>query len=159
MALQLRHEGDHRYPLYEIRDVYHKKHCGPCFFREGFTAELPTRMTVREYSGLFGSPQMDPKLLAHVTISMGLMPPLPGESLKSFRQRREFEGYSKPTPKLFPIASALWKLMGVQPPLALALIRFCQGLPEHKIAEETGQSLFGVHLALMKATRIASKWT
>lgn len=156
----LSHQGTHQYPLYEFKDIYrHRTTCGPCYFREAFTDELPTRMTIKEFSGLFGSPQMDPKLLAHVTVSMGLMPPEPGENLKEFRRRRELKGYSRPTPKLFPVASALWKLMGFQPPLALPLIRFCQGHTEHEIAEETGQSLFGVHLSLMKATRLAKKWT
>jgi hypothetical protein len=155
----LSHRGDHQYPLYQIQDAAFRQRCGPCYFREGFSSEIPTRMTVKEMSGLFGSPQMDPKLLAHVDIAMGLMPPQPGEDLKSFRRRREHQGYSRPTPKLFPFASALWKLMGFQPPLALALLRFCEGYAEDSIASAQGDSLFGIHIKLSKATRIANKWT
>lgn len=159
MVSLLSHQGEHQYPLYQIQDAAFRNRCGPCYFREGFSSEIPNRMTVKEFSGLFGSPQMDPKLLAHVDIAMGLIPPLPGEDLRTFRKRREDHGYSKPTPKLFPFASALWKLMGYQPPLALALLRFCEGRPESDIAREMNASLFGTHLTLMKAIRIANKWT
>ena len=160
--VRLTHLGDkdcRRFPLYEITDTLHKQHCGPCYFREGFKLEMPDRMTVKEFSGLFGSPQMDPKTEAHLVISMGLTPPKPGEPLKQYRKRREDHGYSRPTPKLFPFASALWRLMGYQPPLATALLRFCEGNDEEEIATSLGHSIIGTQIALMKATRIAVKWT
>lgn len=141
---------------YQIRDPYQRILCGPCYFREGFWEEMPTRMSIKEDSGLFGSPQIDPRTLAHIMIYTGLIMPEPGESLKHFRKRRE--RLSKPTASLFPFASALWKLTGFQPPLARVLILFVQGKNELQIAETIDQSIYNTQDRLRKGARIAAKF-
>ena len=129
--------------------------CGPCYFRMGVLDELPTRITMREESGAFGSPQFDPRFISHVMLSAGLIAPNPGESMKEFRQRRRRTSY--PSPHLFPFTSAVWELMGVQPPLAKVLVQFCQGYGEYEIADHMELSLYNVHERLRKAVHVAKK--
>jgi hypothetical protein len=141
---------------YFVTNEYREAFCGPCFFREGFWDEMPTRMSIKEDSGLFGSPQLDPRTLAHIMASSGLILPEPGENLKHFRHRRE--KLSKPTPKLFPFISALWKLVGYQPPLARVLIPFVQGQNEALIAYNLDESIYNVQERLSKGVRVAQKF-
>lgn len=141
---------------YEIEEVTGTI-CGPCYFRQGFRDELPARVSFREYSGLFGAPQYHPHLITHLTVSMGLVPPEPGEKLTNYRRRRS-RNHLNPSPKLFPFISALWELMGYQPPLARVLIKFCEGKNEIAIANEMDLSLYNVQERLSKAARVSQKF-
>lgn len=142
-----------RYLIYD--KVLNTTHCGPCYFREGILDELPTRINIREDSGLFGSPQFDPRFIEHAMISAGLVPPEPHQSLREFREQRII--HSQPSPKAFPFTSTLWKLMGYQPPLAKVLLRFCQGYREVEIAEQMDLSLYNVTDRLSKAVHSGQK--
>lgn len=130
--------------------------CGPCYFRDGVQDELPTRMTIREASGLFGAPQFDPRTIEHLMVSVGLVPPDPDESMERFRRRRRTQ--SKPSPNLYPFTTALWRLMGYQPPLARVLVQFCQGLTEIEIARSMDLSLFNVQDRLRKSVHTSKKY-
>lgn len=130
--------------------------CGPCFFREGVLGELPSRVTIREETGAFGSPQFDPRFVAHVMLTSGFVPPEPGEPMKAYRQRRR--RISHPSPSLYPISSAVWELMGVQPPLAKVLVVFCQGYNELQIADQMDLSLYNVYTRLRKAVHAGRKF-
>jgi hypothetical protein len=137
---------------YLLWDPYQHYLCGPCFFRDGFQTELPSRVTIREGTGNYGAPAIDYRFIEHVEVSLGLVPPDPGEPLPQWRKRRDRLS-SRPNPKLFPFISSLWNLMNFQPPLAKPLIRFCQGMDEVEIAEELDLSLYNVHERLVKAVR------
>lgn len=142
---------------YILWDPYLHNLCGPCFFREGFQTELPSRVTIRERSGLFGGPAINPQLIQHIEMSFGLVPPDPGESLKRWRKRRDrFSDH--PSPKVFPFGSALWNLMNYQPPLARVLVKFCQGKDEIMIGDELHLSLFNVHERMVKAVRTGQRF-
>ena len=130
--------------------------CGACLFREALRDELPSRASIKEASGLFGSPQMDPRLLSHIMLVVGLVPPAPDQSMKDFRRQRRQRSW--PSPRLYPFTSALWQLMGVQPPLARVLVEFCQGYTEVQIAERNGLSLYNVTNRMMKAVQTSRKF-
>jgi hypothetical protein len=142
---------------YTLWDPYLHGLCGPCYFREGFREELPSRVTIRERSGLFGAPAINPQLIQHIELSFGLIPPDPGESLKRWRRRRDRLS-ERPAPKVFPFGSALWNLMNYQPPLARVLVKFCQGKDEVTIADEMDLSLFNVHERMVKAVRTGQRF-
>lgn len=139
-------------PQYEIRDYFHHKQCGPCFIRSGFIYEHPSQVTMRSLSDA-GTPEWNPNFNGHLLVVIGLIAPEPGEPLWSFQKRRA--KFSKPTMKLFPITSALWKLMGHQPPLAIPMVEFCQGYSELDIAAKHDWSLWNVQDRLAKAARAA----
>lgn len=141
---------------YFIQDRLLQPICGACFFREGFISELPARMTFKEYSGLFGSHQMHPDLLRHLNISEGLIPPAPNENLARYRKRRLQA--TSPLPYKFPYISALWQLMGYQPPLARALVLFVQGHNEVEIAQTLDVSLFNVIERMGKAVHVGKRF-
>jgi hypothetical protein len=141
---------------YFIRNPYGDIRCGPCSFRTGFWDEMPGRMSVKEFSGLYGAPKLDPRTEAHIMASAGLIMPMPDEALKSFRRRRK--RLSQPTASLFPYISALWHLTGYQPPLARVLIRFVEGRSEAEIASEMDQSLYNVQQRLAKSVRVANRF-
>lgn len=141
---------------YILQDRLLQPICGACFFREGYISELPARMTYREYSGLFGSPQMHQSLQKHIQVSEGLLPPRPEESLARYRKRRARTNPS--LPDQFPYLSALWELMGYQPPLAKVLIPFVQGRSEAEIAELMNISLFNVVERMGKAVHVGKRF-
>jgi len=137
---------------YMLWDPFRQLFCGPCFFRDGFLDELPTRVTIKTGTGNFGAPAIDSRLVEHIELSFGLVPPDPGEPLHVWRRRRD-RFSNKPSPGLFPFGSALWNLMNYQPPLARVLVKFCQGKNESQIASELDLSLFNVHDRMVKAVR------
>jgi hypothetical protein len=98
-----------------------------------------------------GTPDFNPQFNGHLIVVLGLFAPDPGEALHSFRKRRD--KISRPTAGLFPMTSALWKLMGNQPPLAIPMLDFVSGYNEFDIAERHSWSLFDVQLRLGKASR------
>jgi len=146
----------HHVDEYSIRGSG-KPSCGPCFFRDGFWMELPTRVTIRENTGGMGSPAIDPRIIQHIELTLGLVPPDPGEPLSEWRKRRD-RFSSKPIPVLFPFGSALWNLMNYQPPLARVLVKFCQGQDEPQIAEELNLSLYNVYERMVKAVRTGQRF-
>lgn len=89
-------------------------------------------------------------------ISVGLVPPEPEQSLREFRLQRSRR--SKPNPKLFPFTSALWQLMGVQPPLGRVLVKFCEGYSELEIGAQLDLSIYNVQERLRKSTNTAHKF-
>lgn len=142
---------------YLIWDPIRYHTCGPCFFRDGFLSELPTRVTIREPTGNFGAPAMDPRVVEHIELGFGLVPPDPGEPLKAWRRRRD-RFSRRPAHGLFPFAASLWYLMNFQPPLAKVLVKFCQGMDEPEIAELYDLSLHNVHERMVKAVRTGQRF-
>jgi len=138
--------------------------CGLCFFREGWASEIPTRIHLFKTLADNGNPQTTPKFIAHLYLVMGLKPPDKDEPLHEYRRRRGSlyhklprarEQYTSPAWRLFPIASALWKLMGHQPPLGIVLVRGVSGRTEAEIAAELDTSLVNIHIRMAKAIRTA----
>ena len=145
---------------YILWDPFLHNLCGPCFFREGFLEELPTRVSAsyRYFpTGNHGAPELDSRLIAHIELGFGLVPPDPGEPLSIWRARRNRLS-PKPSPGLYPFGSALWNLMNYQPPLARVLVRFCTGQDEPQIAEEMKLSLHNVHERMVKAVRTGQRF-
>lgn len=151
---KLRH---HHADDYQIWDSSRQLLCGPCFFREGFWSELPTRVTIRQGSGHKGFYVIDNRVVEHIELSFGLVPPDPGEPLQEWRKRRN-KISARPAPGMFPFGSTLWNLMNYQPPLARVLVKFCQGMDEPQIAEELHLSLYNVHERMVKAVRTGQRF-
>lgn len=153
--------------------------CGLCLFKEGFDAELPTRIHLFKTLAENGNPETNPKFFAHLFLVQGLVSPRVDsdgnqESLFDFRRRRgqikcnpdclpichkhrprERDHYTEPAWRLFPVASALWKLMGYQPPLGIVLVKGVNGRTEQQISRELDVSLQNVHIRMAKAVRTA----
>lgn len=152
--------------------------CGLCFFKEGYESELPGRIHQFKVLADNGNPQTAPMLMAHLQVSMGLKPPKPGQDLRDFRRQRNAlarEQYTvrgpqkfgsklsthsrnvrfSSTSRLYPVASALWKLMGYQPPLGIVLVRGVTGRTEEEIAAELNVTRFNVNIRMTKAIRTA----
>jgi len=152
--------------------------CGLCFFRDGYQAELPPSFHLHHILAENGNPETSPRFLVHLQLVMGLEAPKPGQDLAEFRRKRialareqytvrapkrfnhrlsthiKKVRYSSPS-KLYPIASALWKLMGYQPPLGIVLVRGVGGRTELEIADELDVSHMNIHIRMMKAIRTA----
>lgn len=149
--------------------------CGLCLIREGFESEMPTKFHMYKTLAENGNPETAPKFLAHLVLAMGLVPPRDDESLAEWRKRRNslareqyrrrspvgnrpylthlrVERFSAPS-KLFPVASALWKLMGYQPPLGRALVPAVGGKNEIEISKTLGISYYDTHLRIAKGIR------
>lgn len=142
---------------YIIWDPFLHNLCGPCYFREGFRDELPSRVTIREGTGNYGAPAIDPRVIRHIELTIGLEPPRVGEALTRWRRRRN-RFAKEPSPQMFPFASALWNLMNYQPPLAKPLVKFCYGMNEFQIADDLDISFYNVHERLMKAVRTGQRF-
>lgn len=141
---------------YLFIDNYHTLKCGPCYFRWGILEEIPGRTSVKKLSDA-GTPDLFSELLSHLQVQLGLVPPRSGESMKAFRKRRTDHKYSNTT-RIFPFSSALWLLMGYQPPLAIPLVEFCKGYSEVQIADRFDWSLFNVQERITKGSRTAMKY-
>lgn len=151
--------------------------CGLCFFREAIEGETPNRIHQFKTLADNGNPETSPKLMAHLQVSMGLVPPRSGESLPEYRKRRSAlarepytrrsptdpkklvqwvraERFSSPSFRLFPVTSALWKLMGYQPPLGRVLVEGVNGRTEREIAEHLSTSVLDIHIRMVKAIRV-----
>ena len=130
--------------------------CGLCFLRDGYHGELPRKLhhTKRTLT-TNGNPQQAGKLESHVRVIEGIIAPLPGQSLDAFaRARNDME--TRPAPSIFPFASALWELMGKQPPLAIPLALAMNYSPE-KVAHLLELSVFNVNERLVKAIDAATR--
>jgi hypothetical protein len=130
--------------------------CGACHIRNGVLDELPTRTTIHQESGLFGAPETDPRLIEHVMVTAGLVPPAPDMPLREFKRIRRIQ--SKPNWKQFPFTTALWELMGIQPPLARVLVEFCKGYNEIEVSERLDLSPFNVCTRMRKAVQVTRKY-
>lgn len=135
--------------------------CGLCLFREGFESELPGRIHVSvnpRYRVLAANGNLEtaPKFLSHLYLVMGLKGPKAGEALHIFRRARGH--YTKPAKNLFPVASALWKLMGYQPPLGVVLVQAVNRSTEQEIAKHLDDSIMNIHLRMAKAINTAMKY-
>lgn len=151
--------------------------CGLCFFRIGVEAEVPTRIHQFKVLATNGNPETTPKMVSHLHVVMGLIPPKPTEDLREYRKRRsalareqytarsplpdhkvftqiKLEPFSKPAPGLFPVTSALWKLMGYQPPLGRVLVEGVNGRTENQIARKLETSVLDIYIRMAKAIRV-----
>lgn len=172
---------DHN-PFYAVRFMEEQPwFCGLCFFRIGYDSEIPTR--IHEYKTLAsnGNPETKPKMVSHLHVVMGLKAPNPGERLSDFRKRRSalareqytarsplpghklflqtrIEPFSRPAPGLFPVTTALWKLMGYQPPLARVLIEGVNGSTEFQIAQLLETSVLDIYIRMAKAIRVGMEF-
>lgn len=173
--------GDCRHnPLYLIQfEEEQPPFCGLCFFKQGVEAEVPGRIHQFKTLADNGNPETSPKMVAHLHVSMGLKPPRKGEALQDYRKRRtaraheqyttrsplkdhklvqqtRVEKYSSPSPRLFPVTSALWQLMGYQPPLGRVLVEGVNGQTEVQIARALNTSVLDIHNRMVKAIRIGT---
>jgi hypothetical protein len=151
--------------------------CGLCFFREGVEAEVPNRIHQFKTLAANGNPETTPKMVSHLHVVMGLKGPNSGESLTAYRKRRisptreqytarspleghklfqltRSERFSSAAPGLFPVTSALWRLMGYQPPLGLVLVEGVYGRTEREIAYKFDVSVLNIYVRMAKAIRI-----
>lgn len=166
------HSPNYIIRLYENQPWF----CGLCFFREGVEAEVPNRIHAYKQTAENGNPETAPKFMAHLHTVMGLTPPQNGESLQEYRKRRialareqytvrhpddhsriidlgKVVPFSKPSPKLFPVTSALWRLMGFQPPLGIVLVEGVNGRTEAEIARKLSTSTLDIYIRMAKAIR------
>jgi hypothetical protein len=150
--------------------------CGLCFWKEGWESELPGRIHSFKSLAENGNPETHNSFLSHLVLSMGLIPPKKEQNLRDWRANRTSRGreqytvraprtkhlttaarnesFSRPN-RQFPIASALWELMGYQPPLGIVLVKAVGGASEIQIAQVLDLSLYNVHVRLEKAIRAA----
>lgn len=152
--------------------------CGLCFFRDGVEGEIPHRVHAYRVLAANGNPETSPKMISHLQLIMGLIPPKEGESLAQYKRRRtspsreqytvrsplphhklvqlpRMESFSRPAPGLFPVTTALWKLMGVQPPLGRVLVDGVNGRREAEIARRLDTSALDIYIRMAKAIRVA----
>lgn len=130
--------------------------CSLCFLQAAFEAEVPRRVHAYKLLAENGNPANSESFVAHLECVMGLMPPKPGQNLREFRLARK--RYSSPSPSMYPVTSALWEMMGYQPPLATPLMYCLMGLPEAQIAVKLGISQYNVSIRLVKAARLALRF-
>jgi len=173
VALVCSHNPSYGFHFYPEQPPF----CGLCFFREGVESEIPGRIHQYRVLADNGNPETSPKFMAHLQVVMGLEPPKSGESLQAYRKRRialareqytarsplpdhhlfqqtRVEKYSSPSPRLFPVTSALWKLMGYQPPLGRVLIQGVNGRTEWEIASQLSTSVLDIYVRMVKAIRV-----
>lgn len=153
--------------------------CGLCFFRDGFQAEQPTKIHLHRTLADNGNPETAPMFMSHLLVVMGLQAPPRDMDLREFRKNRnslargqytrrakvngklvpftytEVQYRTKAAWSLYPVASALWKLMGYQPPLGIVLVRGVGGRTEREIASELDVSIWNVNQRMGKAIRTA----
>jgi hypothetical protein len=127
--------------------------CGLCFLREGYHEELPKKLHLVRTLADNGNPQQTDQLQGHLSLVEGIYDP--GDTpLRDFSRARSHKG-SAPLPQLYPFASALWGVMGKQPPLGLPLYRSVLGVPEREIASFMEISLLNVNIRLSKGVDMA----
>lgn len=142
--------GDHRCGHSSnliVQDV-----CLFCFLQDGFQNELPGRLHLGRQLADNGNPEQAPRLISHVQVVEGFRPPRPNQNLRSYRLARK--QYSRPAHGLFPFTSALWELMGYQPPLAIPLIRAISGENLPKIAENLDISIYNLQNRIEKGIKL-----
>lgn len=129
--------------------------CGLCFLKVGFNQELPSRLHLSKTLADNGNPQQTGKLESHVSVVEGIF--APGTmTLKQFSRARGHLG-SAPAPNIFPFSSALWTVIGRQPPLGWPLYLAVRGFSEEEIAKEMGVSIYNVNERLSKGVDMAAK--
>lgn len=125
--------------------------CGLCLFKQGFEDELPGRLHLFKTLAENGKPQTAPMFLSHLKLIMGLRRPPQELPLRTYRLARG--QYSGSARTIFPVASALWELMGFQPPLGIVVVRAVGGRNEFEIAKELNDSVRSVHIRMAKGIR------
>jgi hypothetical protein len=131
--------------------------CGFCHVHDGIQHELPGKLHFSKQLTTNGNPQQTPLLLAHVQLIEGLKPPQPWQSTKQYRLARG-QLDTKPAHEIFPYTSALWELMGYQPPIATPLVKALYGKTETEIAAELKTSQYSVFVSIAKAVRWTLKY-
>lgn len=130
--------------------------CALCFLKYAFEGEIPGQLHLSKTLTDNGNPQQTPKFISHVQVIEGFKPPTIGENLRKYRLARK--QYTAPAHKIFPVSSALWELMGYQPPLARPLILLVSGYSDRKIAEIMGISIYNLHERLFKGVKLTLQW-
>lgn len=130
--------------------------CGLCFLREGYSDELPGRLHHVHELAENGNPRQTDRLNSHVQVIEGLFPPLQNQSVRSFSRARGQLG-SHPAPNIFPFASAIWEVLGKQPPLGWPLYEAVRGVAIPEIARNMDLSLYNVNERIMKGVDMAAR--
>ena len=141
---------EHPFPYFVLQQKAGKFFCGLCWLRDGIESEIPSRLHAYRVLAENGNPEMAGKFVAHLETILGLKPPKKGESLSHFRASRV--QYRRAV-SLFPVTSALHKLMGVQPPIANVTVKAVLGVPEESIAQELSYSLWNTFQMVSKGVR------
>lgn len=115
--------------------------------------EVPGRLHAYKLLADNGKPQVSPAFWSHLEASLGLVRPLPGQSLRDFRLARGHL-YRAPRQNQFPLLRALWNCMGHQPRLTTSVIRTFQGRDHLEIAVELKMDEVGARGAIFKGTRL-----
>lgn len=130
--------------------------CGLCFLREGYADELPGKLHFVKTLADNGNPQQTGSFIGHVSLVEGLKPPKKGQTINNASRARSIIG-SRPLPKQFPFASAVWVVVDKQPPLGVPLAYAVTGLSEIDIARRMLLSLYNVNERLEKAVSMAMR--
>lgn len=130
--------------------------CGLCWLTEAWESEFPGRFHEYKLLAENGNPETSPRFWSHLKSNLGLIPPIPGQDLGAYRLARK-RLYGVPSKNQFPIASALYEIMGVQPKLATPLVLFFCGYSMDYIRKEMKMSTYGVHQSMSKGIRMTAK--
>jgi len=132
--------------------------CGLCWIQEGWESEFPRRFHEYKLLAENGNPETSPRFWSHLKANLGLVPPEPDQDLNSYRLARK-RLYGVPSKNQHPIAFALYEVMGVQPKLAVPLLRSLCGFSIDQIRAETRMTTYGVHQSMSKGIRIVIRET
>lgn len=131
--------------------------CGLCRLLELWEDEVPRKIHAYKVLADNGNPQVAGAFYAHLQASVGLIPPKPDENLNDFRLARG-RLYRAPNEMQYPLLAALWKMMGVQPRLASALIAQLRGQDPLVASVELRMTPVGLNQATAKGIRLALRF-
>jgi len=126
--------------------------CGLCWIQEAWESEFPGRFHEYKLLAENGNPETSPRFWSHLKANLGLVPPLPDEDLGNYRLARK-RLYGVPSRSQHPVAAALYEVMGVQPKLAVPLLRTLCGFSIDQIRAETQMTTYGYHQSMAKGIR------
>ena len=140
---------------YVVR-VRKSRTCGLCLLRQQFETEVPLRIHASRHDlADNGNPAMDGRFVGFLETSLGLVPPLPDQSLPQFRHARK-QLFPEPNRKHSPVTRALWDMFGKQPKLAAPLLLALLGATEAEICQSRDMSLYNVRMTIGKAINMAA---
>jgi hypothetical protein len=127
--------------------------CGLCWLQEAWECEFPRRFHEYKLLAENGNPETSPGFWSHLKANLGLIPPEHGEDLRAYRLARK-RLYGEPGKNKFPVAHALYEVMGVQPKLATPLTLYLCGASPDFIRKEMKMTSYGLHQSWAKGTRM-----
>jgi hypothetical protein len=127
--------------------------CGLCWLQEAWNSEFPGRFHEYKLLAENGNPETSPAFWSHLKANLGLIPPKPDENLETYRLARK-RLYGEPNKNRYPIAWALYEVLGVQPKLARPLLLHLCGFSFDYIRAENQMSTYGVHQSMSKGIRL-----